>query len=201
VTPRASAPAAKTRDIARTAVQTELAQAAFDLFLDRGFQGLTIGDFADAAGVSRSTFLRYFGDKEEAVLWVVEARGGQLADAIRARPAREGDWTALRRAFEDVFASDLEEPDGIALKRTRMIREDPALAARQLEKQQTYWRPAVAQALADRAGRSEGPSVADEVRAAAALGCMDVAVARWIASDAGIDLFDVLDEAFAGVAR
>ncbi|UUU29794.1 TetR/AcrR family transcriptional regulator [Streptomyces sp. CA-210063] len=88
---------AKTRAIARTAIRAELAQVALDLFLREGFDKVTPDDLAAAAGVSRTTFRRYFGSKEEAVLSVLDAHGRQVADAVRARPADEGDWTALRQ--------------------------------------------------------------------------------------------------------
>ena len=64
--------AANTREIARAAVRAELGQVAFELFLREGFDKVTIDDLAAAAGVSRSTFLRYFGTKEDAVLSAFE---------------------------------------------------------------------------------------------------------------------------------
>lgn len=199
VTRSPSSGASTTRDIARTAIQAELAQAAFRLFLRQGFEGLTINDFAEAGGVSRSTFLRYFGTKEDALLWVLDSRGRHLAEALSARPADENDWTAFQRAFEVVFGPDLAEPDRAGLRRTQLIKETPILAARQSEKQQTYWLPALARALAHRAGRSGEPSVADEVHAAAGVGCMNVAVNRWTTSDGQIGLLDALEEAFAAL--
>ncbi|WP_256966377.1 TetR/AcrR family transcriptional regulator, partial [Streptomyces griseiscabiei] len=76
---------ANTRDIARAAVRAELAQVAFELFLRDGFDKVTLDDLASAAGVSRSTFLRYFGTKEDAVLGAFDAHGTWVADALRAR--------------------------------------------------------------------------------------------------------------------
>ncbi|MFF7984149.1 TetR/AcrR family transcriptional regulator [Streptomyces sp. NPDC007901] len=37
------------------------------------FEKVTVNDLAAAAGVSRSTFLRYFGSKEDVVLSAVDA--------------------------------------------------------------------------------------------------------------------------------
>lgn len=145
-------PRTSTRDIARAAVRSELAQVAFDLIRRRGFEKVTVNDLAAAAGVSRSTFLRYFGTKEDAVLGAVDAQGELLADALRARPADEDDWTALRRAL-DMLTEPYRQDPAEALATTRLIMGTPALCARQLEKQ-SGWRPVLARALA---GRTDPP--------------------------------------------
>ncbi|MDF3144692.1 MULTISPECIES: TetR/AcrR family transcriptional regulator [unclassified Streptomyces] len=188
-----------TRDIARAAVRAELAQVAFELFRREGFEKVTLDDLAAAAGVSRSTFLRYFGTKEDAVLGAFDAHGDQAADALRARPAKEDEWTALRRALDTVIERYREDP-ARALATTRLVRETPALCARQLEKQHG-WRPALARALAERAGSTEPATLAQTVRAAAALDCLNVALDHWTASEGALDLVDVLDEAFAALAH
>ncbi|WP_443046533.1 TetR family transcriptional regulator [Streptomyces sp. DSM 40750] len=188
----------KTRDIARAAVRTELAQVAFELFLRDGFDKVTLDDLASAAGVSRSTFLRYFGTKEDAVLGAFDTHGGWVAEALRARPADEDDWTALRRALDTVIQRYHQDPVG-SLATTRLVQETPALCARQLEKQHG-WRPTLAQALAERHGSSGPPAIADTVRAAAALDCLNIALDHWTASDGDLDLVALLDEAFATLA-
>lgn len=187
-----------TRDIARAAIQSELAKVAFDLFRREGFGNVTVNDLAAAAGVSRSTFLRYFDTKEDAVLGAVDGQGQQVADAVRARPADEDDWTALRRALGTVIEEHRKDPDG-ALAMSQLIMRTPALCARSQEKQ-NGWRPAIAQALAER-GDSSGPTgLGPLVRAAAAVDCLNIAVNEWTASDGRLDLDDLLDEAFAAVA-
>lgn len=183
-----------TRDIARAAIRAELAQVAFDLFGREGFEKVTVNDVAAAAGVSRSTFLRYFGTKEDAVLGAVDAQGEQVADALRARPANEDDWTALRRALDTVIEPHRQDPAG-ALAMSRLIMETPALCARSLEKQ-SGWRPLLAAALAERGGVAEEPTLRPTVLAAAALVCLNIAVDRWTNSDGALDLDALVDEAF-----
>ncbi|WP_327725402.1 TetR family transcriptional regulator [Streptomyces europaeiscabiei] len=187
-----------TRDIARAAIRFELAQVAFELFRREGFDNVTVNDLAAAAGVSRSTFLRYFGSKEDAVLGAVDIQGEQVVSALRARPADEGDWTALRRALDTVTELHRQDPDG-ALAMSQLIMRTPALGARTLEKQ-NGWRPAIAQALADRADPSWPTLLVPSVRAAAAVDCLNVAVDGWTASDGRLDLDALLDEAFAAFA-
>ncbi|MFJ2510298.1 TetR family transcriptional regulator [Streptomyces griseoviridis] len=186
-----------TRDIARAAVRAELTRVAFELFRRDGFDKVTLDDLASAAGVSRSTFLRYFGTKEDAVLAAFDGSERRLADALRARPADEDDWTALRRAMDAVIARYHEDPAG-SLATTRLVRDTPALCARNLEKQYT-WRPSLAAALAGRAGDGQ-PTLAQSVRAAAALDCLNVALDHWLASDGALDLVALLDDAFDALA-
>ncbi|MEO3787258.1 TetR family transcriptional regulator [Actinocorallia sp. B10E7] len=184
---------AKTRDIARTAIRAELAQAALELFRREGFDQVTLNDVAAAAGVSRSTFLRYFGSKEEAVLGAMDDLGAQAAAALRARPADEGDWTVLRRCLDPFIDAYRADPSG-SLAITRLIQESPALRNRQLEKQAS-WLPALTRALTDRSPRPR-PLVAP-VRAAAALDCLSIAVTHWSASNGEEDLAALLDQAFS----
>jgi AcrR family transcriptional regulator len=185
-----------TRDIARTAIRTQLAQVAFDLFRKKGFDKVTLDDLAKAAGVSRSTVLRYFGSKEEAVLSVLDAPGAELADELRARPAEEDDWTALRRALDGVVEYyERNRADGVALY--LLIQETPALCARSLEKQH-HWRPIVARALSERPGSQVTPLTA-QVRAAAALDCLNMALDHWAASDDHGSLAELTDEAFGAI--
>src|SRR5579863_1395621 len=58
-------------------------EAARELFLERGFDGVSVGDIAERAEVGRTTFFRHFGDKQE----VVFANEQKLLDAITARQA------------------------------------------------------------------------------------------------------------------
>lgn len=187
-----------TRDIARAAVRTELAQVAFDLFRRDGFESVTINDLAAVGGVSRSTFLRYFGSKEDAVLWVVDAQGDQISQALRARPAGEDDWTALRRALGAVIEPYFRDP-AEALAMARLIQQTPALCAWRLEKQHG-WQPKLTDALAERNGSPSPVPLALAVRVAAALQCLNIAVEHWTASDGRLDLQELLDEAFAALA-
>lgn len=186
-----------TRDIARAAVRAELAQAAFDLFRREGFDNVTVTDLAVSAGVSRSTFLRYFGSKEDAALSGFDAQGERLADALRARPADENDWTALRRALDTILEPYHEDP-ATALAMTRLVMGTPALCARQLEKQHS-WRPTLARALAERGGDAGAVPLALSVRAAAALDCLNIALDYWTGSAGELDLVVLLDDAFAAL--
>lgn len=185
----------RTRDIGRNAVREELARVAFPLFCEKGFEKVTFDDLARIAGVSRSTFLRYFGSKEEVVLFSFDPLGEQMTEALRARPAEEEDWTALRRALEPAVAFLRRDPaEGLVL--LRLVGGTPSLCARLREKQ-AGWRPGLAEALADRSAAPEVPRLALSVRAGAAMECFTLALEHWVAADGRPDLDTVIDEAFS----
>src|SRR6202042_1892923 len=77
------APAARpgSREIARAAVQAELSLAAYELVVEKGYGNVTLDDMAAAGGVSRSTFLRYFRTKDQAIQVALKAYVQRMADA------------------------------------------------------------------------------------------------------------------------
>jgi AcrR family transcriptional regulator len=62
-------------------VRETIVEAAFELFAERGFAEVTVADIAERAEVGRTTFFRYFGDKQE----VVFADEQQMLDDLLAR--------------------------------------------------------------------------------------------------------------------
>lgn len=79
----------------KRATRAALEDAARRLFAERGYQGTTVRDIAEAAGVTERTFFRYFGAKEELVLASAGDWLGPVGAAIRARPADEDAVTAV----------------------------------------------------------------------------------------------------------
>lgn len=188
------------REIARAAVQARLASIALGHFTDRGFDNVTITEVAQVAGVSRSTFLRYFETKEDVVLCTVDPAGEAATARLLDRPAGEGDWTALRRCLDGFVADYLREPEH-AMAGLRLVNTVPAINGRRLQRQRT-WALNLAAALDRRHGAGPGqPSVRALTRANVALACMTVAVDRWTASDGQLSLDALVDEAFAAVAE
>jgi AcrR family transcriptional regulator len=187
-----------TRDLAKTAVREELARVAFDLFLRHGFENVTMSDIAREAGVSRSTLLRHFGSKQEIVLRTWDVSGPRAVDALLARPPHEDAWTALHHALDASIAEYHRDPVRV-LAISRLVRSTGALQAGHLAKQHS-WRPALAEALAHRETPARAPELWDSIVVAAALDCLVVAIEQWIASDGGLDLSALIDDAFATIA-
>ncbi|WP_020670116.1 TetR/AcrR family transcriptional regulator [Amycolatopsis nigrescens] len=66
-----------------------IVEAAFELFAERGFAEVTVADIADRADVGRTTFFRYFGDKQEVVFADEQQMLDQLVESHRALPGRD----------------------------------------------------------------------------------------------------------------
>src|ERR1700761_879632 len=88
------------RSRTRENVRVQIAEVAFRVFAERGFDAVTATEVAEAAGISRASFFRYFESKEDAVFVVQEELGVDVAAALGGRPAGEDAWTALRGALD-----------------------------------------------------------------------------------------------------
>lgn len=192
------AAASGSRAIARAAVRAELGLAAYRLVLEKGYENVTLEDMAAAGGVSRSTFLRYFRAKDHAIAVATEAHVERMAVVLRARPAEEGDWLALRNAIESfVIPIYLEDPAG-ALAITRLSWTSPWIFGQNVEDRN--WQAPLGRALAERNGVGEPVPFSLSIKVAVALQCLYLAVEHWAASDGKVDLADLIAEGFATVS-
>lgn len=190
---------AKSEDLrarVRRRTRAEVAEVAFDLFAERGFELTTADEVAAAAGVSRASFFRLFSSKEEAVFVALEATGLVIAAALAERPAREDPWTALRSAFTVALDQYLDHPEQ-ALARARLAQQNPALRARLVDLQNSWGRD-IREPLAARMGEPVD-SLEVEAVVRAALAAFDVAATRWGDAGGG-DLIGLIDGSFEAVA-
>jgi AcrR family transcriptional regulator len=185
------------RGKSRESLRAEIAEVAFRVYAERGFDRVTATEVAEAAGISRASFFRYFESKEDAVFVVQEELGVDVAGALAGRPEGEDAWTALRRALDVAVRTYQRDPDEM-LARLRLIRCTPALRSHQLDRLD-QWKQAIGAALGERLGAAGG-GIAVEALVAAALGAFDAALTRWSESDGAEDLIALIDAAFAAVA-
>lgn len=103
--------------------------AALDLFARQGFESTSVEQIAKAAGVSRSTFFRQFGGKDD----VVFADHELLLDMLREYlgTPHENPWVAVRDASIKVFRHFAADPD-LARRRYAVVRQVPALREREI---------------------------------------------------------------------
>jgi AcrR family transcriptional regulator len=129
-----------------------IADAARELFAERGFDAVTVAEVARAADVSEATVFNYFPRKEDLVYGRMESFEDELLAAVRDRAPGE---SALQ-----AFARFVLEPRGLLagksaneelLAITRMIAESPALLAREEEIFLRYTR-SLASLLAEETG-------------------------------------------------
>ena len=76
------------RERTRRAVRKELQTVAIDLFLQQGFDATTVEQIAEAAGLSRRSFHRYFASKDDVLAAALEDSGATIAAGIAARPTQ-----------------------------------------------------------------------------------------------------------------
>jgi AcrR family transcriptional regulator len=179
-------------------VQGELSLAAYELVVAKGYDNVTLDDMAAAGGVSRSTFLRYFHTKDQAILVALKAYVQRMADALRARPGAEDDWSALRSAIESFVVPIYSRNPVGAETLSRLALFTRTLSGAHLER--ADWRTPLTGALAERHGISGPVPIGLSVKVAAALDCMALAVAHWVAVDGETDLVDLLREGFAALS-
>lgn len=110
-------------------LRTGVVAAALELFDTQGFDQTSVEQIAKAAGVSRSTFFRQFGGKEDVVFADHEA----LLERLRAFLAEGHDdpWGAVCAASESVFSHFAHDPE-LARRRYRIVREVPVLREREI---------------------------------------------------------------------
>ncbi len=103
--------------------------AAIDLFVEHGYDQTSVEQIAQAAGVSRSTFFRQFGGKED----VVFADHEVLLAETRAYLAQHHDdpWAAVCEASVRVFRHFAADPE-LARRRYVIVREIPGLRDREI---------------------------------------------------------------------
>lgn len=182
------------REVGRHAVRLSLARVAFEKFCLQGFGRVTFDELAAAAGVSRSTFLRHFRTKEDAVLFVFDP----LGEAVAAALASPGDVSSSDRLPSAIHAAASQlvgtTPELLAVM--NLVEATPELRAGLFAKQASWIATALPNALASDSG--EG-ATADEARLACGFACLIVALRSWAADGGSSSLDSVLDRTLSAV--
>jgi AcrR family transcriptional regulator len=185
------------RERKRRRIEKTIIEAAMMLFAEHGFDQVTVSAIAERAEVSRSTFFRYFQDKQE-VLFADDAELRQLlvsaADERATALAPLGDSlaTTLAIARTGVLAiSELIAEHSAWLPiRERLIEDNAELRARNLLKQYGYVTAGV-EVLLRHGATPEVAVLASHLAAA----CFAAGHARALAE--GLDLPTTVDDAFS----
>ncbi|AFC47446.1 TetR/AcrR family transcriptional regulator [Mycobacterium intracellulare] len=107
------APVLPLRDRQRVAIRAELRRAAYRLFIEHGYNNVTIHDIAAAAGLSKRTVFRHVATKEDLLLGPPRHGGAAIARLLEEQPQTQAPDTALKNAivaraaaFEDGESQD-----------------------------------------------------------------------------------------------
>ncbi|XUL94038.1 TetR family transcriptional regulator [Streptomyces galilaeus] len=174
-----------------------LVAAAFQLFLERGYEQTTIDDIVALAGVGRRSFFRYFPSKEDVVFPDHERC---LADMTAFLTSGGDEHEPVRRVCDAarlVLRMYNENPT-FSVQRYRLTKKVPGLRAYELSVVWRYER-ALADYLRGRfAGRPDGTLQADVI-AAAVVAAHNNALRSWLRSDGQRDAATEVDHALGYV--
>jgi AcrR family transcriptional regulator len=168
-----------------------LSKAAITLFHEQGYDETTVAGIAQAAGLTKRTFFRYFSDKREVLFngshelqerWI----GGIEAASPDARP-----MAAVSAAFDEV-AELFADRHPFARMRSRIIAANPELQERELIKLQAL-AGAIKAALVDRGVVDNAAILASQ----AGVTVFHVAFARWLEQDDPAALRRLMSESLA----
>lgn len=170
--------------------EDRLRRAALDLFMEHGYDNVTVTQIAERAGITRRSYFRYFPDKRE----VLFAGSEQLSSAIGEAVLNSAEQSPAAMALDAArWAGVLlaERADRTAERRA-VIESSPELRERERSKG-----AAITTALRD--ALLERGTEAEEARLVARLVtvCLEEAFQRWI--DTGGDFASCLDVAVASV--
>lgn len=111
------------------AARARVVAAALELFAEHGFDQTSVEQIAQAAGVSRSTFFRQFGGKDDVVFTDHELLLERLREFL-AQP-HEDPWAAVCEASVLVYSHFAADPE-LARRRYAVVRGVPALRDREI---------------------------------------------------------------------
>ncbi|MFI1170032.1 TetR/AcrR family transcriptional regulator [Streptomyces melanogenes] len=114
------------RERKKAATRQALADTALDLFLERGYDNVTIRDIADAVDVSTTTLLKYFPTKEALVFDEDTEQEAGLVAAVQDRPEGLSIPQALCAHIKRVRTS-ADGGDARFAAFVRLVNDTPAL--------------------------------------------------------------------------
>jgi AcrR family transcriptional regulator len=129
-----------------------VSNAAIAMFLERGFDKVSVAEVAAAADISKPTLFRYFPAKEDLALHRFADHEDEAARVVAARPEGESPLDALRRHLlgglerRDPVTGLCDAPEVLAFH--RMLYGTPSLVAR-MYGYQSRSEAALARALGD----------------------------------------------------
>lgn len=143
------------RERKKAATRKNISDVATMMFLERGFDNVSIREVADAADVSPTTVFAHFPQKEALVFDEDDEQRDHLVGAVRGRAK----GISINRAIHDFYAAEIganvdEHGEDVARIFLRFLNETPALR----EYASKMWlrhEGALADAIADELGLSE----------------------------------------------
>lgn len=174
-----------------------LVAAAFQLFLERGYEQTTVDDIVTLAGVGRRSFFRYFPSKEDVVFPDHERCLADMRAFLSDGADADDPVQRVCDAARLVLRMYAENPT-FSVQRYRLTKKVPGLRAYELSVVWRYER-ALAEYLRGRfTGRRDGTLQADVI-AAAVVAAHNNGLRSWLRSDGQGDATAAVDHALGHV--
>ncbi|MFB7496268.1 TetR family transcriptional regulator [Streptomyces sp. NPDC056161] len=182
---------------AKPPMRDALVAAAFQLFLERGYEQTTVDDIVTLAGVGRRSFFRYFPSKEDVVFPDHERCLAEMTAFLAESGTEHEPVRRVCDAARLVLRMYAENPP-FSVQRYRLTKQVPGLRAYELSVVWRYER-ALAEYLRGRfAGQPDGTLRADVV-AAAVVAAHNNALRSWLRSGGRTDADAAVDHALGQV--
>ena len=151
-----------------------LAQAAFALYGEQGFEQTTVAEIAERAGLTERTFFRHFADKREVLFAGADALRELLVSTVADAPESAAPIDAAAAGIEAVGAF-IQEGGNLAHQRQAIIAASTELQERELIKLAS-----LAAALAEALRRRGVEDPAASLTAEAGIAVFKVAFERYV---------------------
>lgn len=170
-----------------------LAQAAMDLYSERGFDQTTVADIATRAGLTERTFFRHFADKREVLFAGASDLQELVASAVAGAPDSAAPIEAATAGL-DAAAAVLQEGRDFSRRRQAVIVASAELRERELIKLASL-AAAIAAALRERGVGDPAASLTAEI----AIAVFRIAFERWVEEDGSGDFSQLIRESLDDV--
>ncbi len=168
--------------MSKPSARDRLAQAAFDLFDERGFEQATVDDITERAGLGRATFFRHYRSKDDVIFPDHDRLLGQLRERLQTTSHHTA-LAAVADAARLVLLHYLDEGD-LARRRYALTSTVPALRDREIATVARYQR-LFREFVAGWTGASAEPALLRaELTAAAVVAAHNHVLRRWLRAQA-----------------
>ena len=188
------------RERKKLATRQALGAAAMKLAIERGLDNVLVEDIAAAVNVSPRTFSNYFASKYEAICALSVDRSYRIGEELRARPAGECLWDAIRHAVLAVYEAASVAPDPQVIAGIRLVTSSPVLRGEYL-KALAISQYELAGAIALRSGGPGPGTFFTRGLAAAVTAAVQAATERWLFAEPPVALVPLLDTALSELAE
>ncbi|MEU6218154.1 TetR family transcriptional regulator [Streptomyces sp. NPDC047022] len=171
-----------------------LADAALELYSERGFELTTVADIARRAGLTERTFFRHYADKREVLFSGAVPMQDLMTRAVADAPEAVAPVDALALGLDAVCEAFTDDRREFSRRRQAVITANVELRERELVKLAS-----MASALADTLRRRGVTEPAATLIAEAGVAVFKVGFERWISADEKREMAPLVRECLDGL--